>query len=269
MRLSRSLTVLLSASLLLAGGVQAAPALPLPSPLALPLPPDVPQALPGAPDISLPAVPDVLTRPSLPSAAASLPAASAQPPGEPLQEIISRRLEPGQRLLPLDVNLAQLQALLPHWALLDEFGRPLLPVTEDLLTDAERKLLGLTRCQFIHGGQAELAYGDIEPRQASAMTTLSLQVLCPQGQSFRLAPLQDNQPVAQLKVPADQPDAPPQWIHLLDASGLPLQDKLHSGTGRIETVEIIALLRSADGSTRLSEGPIRLPANSRLQLQTQ
>jgi hypothetical protein len=170
--------------------------------------------------------------------------------------------QPGLRLMPSLPNMIELQQLLPNWALLDEFGRALLPVTEDLLTDIEKKALNLARCRFLNAQHAALDYGLLEPRQTSATTAINVHVICPLGQSFGLIPVQNNQPVDAYQIPPERPDQPSMKITLLDISGRPIQDMQYSGTGRVETLQLIGLLQPSDGESKLPAGEVRLPTNS-------
>jgi len=175
---------------------------------------------------------------------------------------MGQRLQPGLRLMPALPNMMDLQDLLPNWSLLDEFGRSLLPITEDLLTDVEKKALNLVRCRFLNAQHAELNYGVLEPRQAAAATGINVHVICPLGQSFGLLPAHNNQPVEAYQIQGNNPEQPSMKIQLLDISGKPIQDMTYSGTGRVETVQLIGLLQSSDGNTTLPAGEVRLPAGS-------
>lgn len=190
----------------------------------------------------------------------TLPIQSA--PTEAVISTTDQRLQTSLRLLPTLPNMTQLQQLLPNWSLLDEFGRSLLPVAEDLLTDVEKKALNLTRCRFLNAQHAELNYGLIEPRQAAATTGINVHVICPLGQSFGLIPAMNNQPVDAYRIPSSRSEQPSMKIKLLDISGRPIQDVTYSGTGRVETVQLIGLLQPSDGNTALPAGEVRLPAGS-------
>lgn len=218
----------------------------------------------------------------LPSIVAPMMAPSSTPGSDqimpPLSSISAPSLDPTTapdiamqaniRLMPPLPNMAELQQLLPNWSLLDEYGRALLPVTEELLTDVEKKALNLVSCRFLNAQHAALDYGLLESRQARAAAGINVHIICPLGQSFSLVPVQNNQPVEAYQVLPERPNQPAMKIKLLDISGRPIQDMQYSGTGRVETLQLIGLLQPSVGETKLAAGEVRLPANSSVLIKT-
>ncbi len=223
----------------------------------MPVPPSLPTFLPV-----LPAPPAASAPAMSPQPAVAAPAAPSGPtlPGGPPAAIP----EPGIGLAA-PTDLALLAALQPALALTDELGRALVRLDEETISTAERSRLSALRCRLLTPGALSLSYGQMQARQQQAAVAVTVQLVCPLRQAFRIQPRQGGVAVGFLRATIENNgQAHAVRISLLNGDGSPLTDHVYTGTGSAQTVSLIAVLQPDEGAQRLKPGQVELENDAAL-----
>lgn len=164
--------------------------------------------------------------------------------------------------IPATGSLAE--KIIPSWFIPLGNDPPLLVEMQALDEVSKRKLLA-SACRVISAIAVNFDFGQMKtagPYHADA----AVSVMCPQGQHYRILPMQDDIPVAAFNAKLVKANGPIYQTSMLvtDRSGGPLKDGVWVGDGSVQSIEIFAYLTIPEDVPRPSV--LEMPSGSQFQL---